>query len=134
MHLAEFRLLMHRGAAGRRKTRGEKMKDSQAMLLKTNHGKMSVFRLLAMLVKTNELKSFSGDVNEKKWSWLKPEVENGGGASAKLRFCFAVPAASTIRWRARQAKLGVAPRLAGGPATIQMHGSAARNGETPVPS
>jgi hypothetical protein len=95
--------LLHRGAAGHRKTRGEKMKDSQAMLLKTNHGKVSVFRLLAMLVKTNELKSFSGDVNEKKWSWLKPEVENGGGASAKQRFCFAVPAASIIRWRARQA-------------------------------
>jgi hypothetical protein len=88
---------------GAEKRGGGKMKDSQAMLLKTNHGKMSVFRLLAMLVKTNELKSFSGDVNEKKWSWLKPEVENGGGASAKQRFCFAVPAASIIRWRARQA-------------------------------
>jgi hypothetical protein len=50
---------------GSKKTRGEKMKDNQAMLLKTNRGKMSVFRLLAMLMKKNELKSLSRDVDEK---------------------------------------------------------------------
>src|SRR5208282_3686901 len=33
-------------------------------LLKTNVEKMSVYRLLAMLMKPNELKSFSGDVEE----------------------------------------------------------------------
>jgi hypothetical protein len=37
----------------RQKTRGEKMKDSLAMLLKTNGEKMSVYSLLAMFMKTN---------------------------------------------------------------------------------
>ena len=36
-----------------RKTRGENMKDSLAMLLKTNGGKMSVLASLAMLMKTH---------------------------------------------------------------------------------
>jgi len=36
------------------------------MLLKTHGEKMSVYWLLAMLMKENELKSFSGDVDEKK--------------------------------------------------------------------
>jgi len=38
------------------------------MLLKTNVEKMSVYRPLAMLMKPNELKSLSGDVDEKKVS------------------------------------------------------------------
>jgi hypothetical protein len=42
------------------------MKDSLAMLLKTNGGKMSIYRHLSMLMKINELKSLSRDVNEKK--------------------------------------------------------------------
>jgi hypothetical protein len=46
------------------KTRGEKMKVSLAMLLKTNRDKMSVYRLLAILMKTNELKWLSGDVDD----------------------------------------------------------------------
>jgi len=37
---------------GREKTRGVKMKDSLAMLLKTNVEKMSIFSPLAMLMKT----------------------------------------------------------------------------------
>jgi hypothetical protein len=36
------------------------------MLLKTHGEGMSVYRLLAILMKTNELKSISGDVDEKK--------------------------------------------------------------------
>ena len=48
------------------KTRGENMEDSLAMLLKTNVEKMSESRSLAMLMKANELKSLSGDVDEKK--------------------------------------------------------------------
>ncbi len=36
------------------------------MLLKTHGGKMTENRSLAMLMKTNRLKSLSGDVNEKK--------------------------------------------------------------------
>jgi len=44
------------------------MKVSLAMLLKTNIEKMSENRPLAMLMKPNELKSISGDVDEKKWS------------------------------------------------------------------
>ena len=38
------------------------------MLLKTNGEKMSVYRPLAILMKTNELKPVSRDVNEKKGS------------------------------------------------------------------
>ena len=44
------------------------MKVSFAMLLKTNVGKMSDNRPLAMLMKREELKSLSGDVNERKGS------------------------------------------------------------------
>jgi hypothetical protein len=51
-----------------RKTRGGNMKVSLAMLLKTHVEKMSENRSLAMLMKSNELKLLSGDVNEKKWS------------------------------------------------------------------
>ena len=36
------------------------------MLLKTNGEKMSIFRSLAMLMKTSRLKSLSRDVDEKK--------------------------------------------------------------------
>jgi len=42
------------------------MEESLAMLLKTNVEKMSGKRSLAMLMKPNELKSPSGDVDEKK--------------------------------------------------------------------
>ena len=42
------------------------MKDSLAMLLKTHVEKMSDYRLLAMLMKTNELKPLSRDVDENK--------------------------------------------------------------------
>jgi hypothetical protein len=39
------------------------------MLLKTNGEKMSEYRPLAMLMKTHELKSLSGDVDEKTGSY-----------------------------------------------------------------
>jgi hypothetical protein len=42
------------------------MKDSLAMLMKTNGGKMSAFVSLAMLMKTNGLFFLSGDRDEKK--------------------------------------------------------------------
>ena len=45
------------------------MKDSLAMLLKTNGGKMSVLASLAMLLKKQGLFELSRDVNEKKWSY-----------------------------------------------------------------
>jgi hypothetical protein len=44
------------------------MKVSLAMLLKTHGEKMSENWPLAMLMKTHELKSLSGDVHEKKGS------------------------------------------------------------------
>jgi hypothetical protein len=47
------------------------MKESLAMLLKTNAGKMSENRSLAMLMKSRELKSLSGDVDENKWSYRR---------------------------------------------------------------
>jgi hypothetical protein len=50
------------------KTRGGEMKESLAMLLKTNGEKMSILRSLAMSMKTSQLKSLSRDVNEKKAS------------------------------------------------------------------
>jgi hypothetical protein len=52
--------------AGEKKRGGEKMKESLAMLLKTHGEKMTENRPLAMLMKTNGLKSLSGDVDENK--------------------------------------------------------------------
>ena len=49
-----------------RKTRGEKMKDSLAMLLKTNGGKMSLLASLAMLLKKQLVIFVSRDVDENK--------------------------------------------------------------------
>jgi len=46
------------------KTRGEKMKDSLAMLLKTHAEKMSIYGLLAMLMKISQLHHVSGDVDD----------------------------------------------------------------------
>ncbi|MGA3327764.1 MAG: hypothetical protein ABSF45_25165 [Terriglobia bacterium] len=65
------------------KTRGEKMKDSLAMLLKTNVEKMSIYGLLAMLKKKNELKSLSGDVDENKWEnrWARAQEKLLVGAA-----------------------------------------------------
>jgi hypothetical protein len=48
--------------AKEKKARGEKMKDSLAMLLKTNGGKMSDYGSLAILMKLKDLKSPSRDV------------------------------------------------------------------------
>ena len=53
---------------GEEKTRGGNMKDSLAMLLKTHVEKMPENCSLAMLMKAKELKSLSGDVDEKKYS------------------------------------------------------------------
>jgi hypothetical protein len=47
-------------------TRGEKMKASLAMLLKTNGGKMSVSSSLAMFMKRHGLFSVSRDIDENK--------------------------------------------------------------------
>jgi hypothetical protein len=46
------------------KTRGEKMKDSLAMLLKTHVEIMSIYGLLAMLMKISKLQRVSGDLDE----------------------------------------------------------------------
>jgi 5-carboxymethyl-2-hydroxymuconate isomerase len=54
--------------SGTEKTRRENMKVSLAMLLKTHVEKMSENRSLAMLMKSKELKSLSGDVYERKGS------------------------------------------------------------------
>ena|SRR5208283_2328588 len=43
---------------------GQKMKDSFAMLLKTNGEKMSLFLSLAMLMKVNDLYAVSRDVDD----------------------------------------------------------------------
>jgi hypothetical protein len=56
IHIFENKPVSSLQVTGSRKTRGEKMKDSLAMLLKTNVEKMSVYCLLAILFKTNELK------------------------------------------------------------------------------
>jgi hypothetical protein len=57
------------------KTRGGNMKVSLAMLLKTNIEKMSENRSLAMFMKSNELKSLSGDVDENKGSYSRKRNE-----------------------------------------------------------
>ena len=54
-----------------RKRGGGKMKDSLAMLLKTNGGKMSVYGSLAMLMKIKGLQVVSRDIDEKKWSYRR---------------------------------------------------------------
>jgi hypothetical protein len=72
MHIAEFRLLIAARRKGAHKKGELKMKASLAMLMKTNVEKMSVYRSLAILMKTIELKSLSRDVDEKQGSWLKP--------------------------------------------------------------
>jgi hypothetical protein len=52
----EKKQVNHFGGGRLQKTRGRKMKDSQAMLLKTNGSKMSEIGLFAMLMKINGLK------------------------------------------------------------------------------
>ena len=59
-NLAKFYVIVNNGvnpfvARRQLKTRGGKMQDSLAMLLKTNGGKMSVFASLAMLLKKQGL-------------------------------------------------------------------------------
>jgi hypothetical protein len=53
------------------------------MLLKTQGRKMSADRLLAMLMKANELKSLSGDVDEKKG---ESQSNRAIGSSGHLQF------------------------------------------------
>jgi hypothetical protein len=55
---------------GCKKSRGEKMKDSLAMLLKTHVGKMSVCGSLAMLLKQQRLYVVSRDVDENKEGYM----------------------------------------------------------------
>ena len=66
-HLIESKIVIHLLRCGLQKTRGENMKVSLAMLLKTNVEKMAENRSLTMLMKSKELKSLSGDVYENKW-------------------------------------------------------------------
>jgi hypothetical protein len=74
------------------KTRGGNMKESLAMLLKTNGGKMSEKRLLAMLMKLNELKSVSRDVDEKNGDTVGRKLGKRGGDRRKpLRYGFRRP-------------------------------------------
>ena len=47
------------------KKRGKNMKDSLAMSLKTNGGKMSIYSSLAMLMKIKHVRVASRDVDEK---------------------------------------------------------------------
>jgi len=51
------------------KTRGEKMKVTSIMLLKTNIEKMPEFRLSIILMKQKKLKPSFHYVDEKKWSY-----------------------------------------------------------------
>jgi hypothetical protein len=67
-YLIEIKRVSVKCDSGSGKKGGEIMPDSLAMLLKTNVEKMSVLGLLAILMKINKLKSFSGDVDEKKGS------------------------------------------------------------------
>jgi len=53
------------------------MKESLAMLLKTNTEEMAENRSLAMLMKTDTLKSLSGDVYENKWGYGRCWVSGG---------------------------------------------------------
>ena len=55
-YLAQTKRLSMNRVSHREKTRGVKMKDSLAMLLKTNIEKMSVYGPLAMLMKNKLVK------------------------------------------------------------------------------
>ena len=71
LYLIQFKRVSLNIGSPREKTRGEKMKDSLAMLLKTHGDKMSENYPLAMLMKQSELKSLSGDVDQKKGSYSR---------------------------------------------------------------
>ena len=66
MYIIETKIDSHFKGSGRQETRGEKMKVSSTMLLKTNGEKMSVFRLSTMLMKTQELNPSFHDIDERK--------------------------------------------------------------------
>jgi len=85
------------------------MQPSFAMLMKKNVEKMSAYRSLAMLMKTIELKQLSRDVDEKKGTWLKPEVENGEEGVRQRPFGFYPRVASAVRWCGCQGTFGKHP-------------------------
>ena len=67
MYLIEIKTVIDSWRRSGEKRGGEKMKESLAMLMKTNGGNMSDYRSLAMLLKTQDLPIVSGDVDEKTW-------------------------------------------------------------------
>ena len=71
LYLIQIKRVILKCGSRKEKTRGEKMKESLAKLLKTNAEKMSENWSLAMLMKANELKSLPGDVDEKKGSYRR---------------------------------------------------------------
>jgi|SRR5271157_591992 len=81
------------------------MQPSFAMLLKTHVEKMSHFRLLAMLMKTIELKSLSRDVDGKN-ELSANRQERKLGTCGDLRLTFYPAAASPPRRCRRQGTLG----------------------------
>ena len=90
------------------------MKVSLAMLLKTHVEKMPENRSLAMFMKTSELKSLSGDVYEKKGSYLGafPRRQAMGRDSAKQVFA---PALIGAAHHAHNLPAGVQGEGVGGP-------------------
>ena len=75
MYLTEFRLLIASRRDGAQKKGELKMQDSPTMLLKTNEDGTDILTNATMLMKTNGLHSLTHDVDEKKGTWLKPQVE-----------------------------------------------------------
>jgi hypothetical protein len=63
-YLIQIKIVIVRGRNRGQRNAGGKMKDSLAMLLKTNGEKMTENTSLAMLMKAHELKLLSGDVIE----------------------------------------------------------------------
>ena len=71
MHVIDNKAISPCRAPRDEKMRGEKMKDSLAMLLKTHVGKMSVYRPLAMLMKNKDIHVVSRDIDEKKCGYRR---------------------------------------------------------------
>jgi len=87
------------------------MKDSLAMSLKTNGGKMSDFWLLAMLMKIKNIQFFSRDLDDREGSYVNnvPGAKYKGCRPSAIRpglLAFCKPKRQSPSW-SRSCSLGI---------------------------
>jgi hypothetical protein len=84
------------------------MKDRAIMLLKTHIEKMSVLGLAIISMKISGLSCSSHYVYEKKWTYLKPQIENEMGTNVENRSGFipssASPSKGSRTWTLRECR------------------------------